>query len=396
MQVARRWNAGMSLFGALLALAVFAVLVAGGMEWLEERAEERLQRLAGAQAAALSEAVAVWVESDFEARLASAPRDVTLATLRTAGVLAPGFAANGRDALGRPYRVLMRRVPGDALDVLVTQRVPAGDDLLPVNAAFGAGGQVRIGVVDPDARPVVLRGPAIRADMSGFRGDFPGAPELRAIGVLQRFDRQSVFGDFLYRRNIAGLPGANAMETDLHMGGNDVTGARNVEADELVLERDLQVGGSLRVTAGLLVGGTAQVNGIATVSGELRADSASVVGALSADSGTIANEMRSNRVVATGEVRAGSIGTGGALSAGSGRIAGPVVAALVAAGRANVRNDVVAASARVGSLTAASATVTGTANVTGSVTAGSVNARSSVTANSAGFSSLVVGNCIGC
>ena len=172
MPLARRWNAGMSLFGALLALAVFAVLVAGGMEWLEERAEERLQRLAGAQAVALSEGVAVWVESDFEARLASAPQEVTLGTLRTAGVLAPGFAANGRDALGRAYRVLMRRVPGDALDVLVTQRVGAGDDLLPVNAVFGAGGQVRIGIVDPDATPAVLRGPAIRADMSGFRGDF--------------------------------------------------------------------------------------------------------------------------------------------------------------------------------------------------------------------------------
>ena len=396
MPLAGRWNAGMSLFGALLALAVFAVLVAGGMEWLEERAEERLQRLAGAQAVALSEGVAVWVESNFEARLASAPQEVTLGTLRTAGVLAPGFAANGRDALGRAYRVLMRRVPGDALDVLVTQRVGAGDDLLPVNAVFGAGGQVRIGIVDPDATPAVLRGPAIRADMSGFRGDFPGAPQVRAIGVLQRFDRESVYGDFLYRRTISGLPGANTMETALDMGGNDVTGARNIEADELVLERDLEVGGSLRVTAGLLVRGTAQVNGIATVSGQLRADSASVVGAFSADTGTITNEMRADRVVATGEVRGGSIGTGGALSAGSGRITGLVVAASVAASRATVANDVVAASARVGSLTAGTARVTGNTNVTGSVTAGSVRATSSVTAASAGFSTLVVGNCIGC
>ena len=396
MPIARRWNCGMSLFGALLALAVFAVLVAGGMEWLQQRAEERLQRLAGAQAVALSEAVAVWVESDFEARLASAPQEVTLGTLRTAGVLAPGFATNGRDALGRSYRVLMRRVPGDAIDVLVTQRIAAGDDLVPVNAVFGVGGRVRIGIVDPDATPPVLRGPAIRADMSGFRGDFPGTPQARAIGVLRRFDRETVYGDFLYRRAIAGLPGANTMEIALDMGGNDVTGAGNIEADELILERDLEVGTSLNVTAGLLVGGAMQVNGIATVSGQLRADSASVVGALSADSGTVTNEMRANRVVATGEVRGGSIGTGGALSAGSGRVTGPVVASAVAASRATVTNDVVSASARVGSLTATTVTVNGTATVTGSATAGSVRATSSVNANSAGFSSLVVGNCIGC
>ena len=392
----RRCKAGMSLFGVLLALAVFAVLVAGGMEWLEQRAQERVQRLAGAQAVALSEAVATWMESDFEARVAAAPFEVSLGTLRTAGVLAPGFSASGRDALGRSYRVLVRPAGGDALDVLVTQRVAAGDELVPVNAVFGVGGRARIGIVDGDVSPAVLRGPSIRADITGFRADFSGAPRARAIGVLERYDRDSVFGDFLYRRTVNGLASANTMETTLDLGGNDVVAARNVQADELEIERGLEVGGGLTVTADLLVGGSTRVSGIATVGGELRTDSARVLGAFTSDSATVTRELRARNVVATGEVRGGSIGTVGALSAGSGRMAGPVVAGSVAAARITAAGDVVAASARAGSLTATTARVTGDAEVTGSATAGSVRANSHLNADSAGFSTLIVGNCVGC
>lgn len=392
----RRNRAGLSLYGVLLALAVFAVLAAGGMEWLEERAGERVQRLAGAQAVALSDAVASWVESDFEARLAAAPEDVTLATVRAAGVLAPGFAANGRDALGRRYRILTRAPASGALDVLVTQAVPSGDLLVPVNAVLGVGGDERIGVVSPDPAMPRLEGPAINADISGFRGSFAGAPPPRAIGVLRRHDRETVFGDFLYRRAISGLPGGSTMETALDMGGNDIGGAGEIEGASLALDQDLEVGGDLTVTADLLVGGGATVSGTATVSGAVRADSARVTGALSAATATVSGQLRAATVRATGAVRAGSIGTGGALSAGSATVTGPAVAGSVAAATATVSGRLLAASARAGSLTATTASVSGNATVTGSVTAGSVRANTRVDAASAGFSTLVVGNCVGC
>ena len=392
----RRNRAGLSLFGVLLALAVFAVLAAGGMEWLEERAGERVQRLAGAQAVALSDAVASWIESDFEARLAAAPETVALATVRAAGVLAPGFAPNGRDALGREYRILTRAPATGALDVLVTQAVPAGDLLVPVNAVLGVGGDERVGVVNPDQATARLEGPAINADISGFRGDFAGAPQPRAIGVLRRHDRETVFGDFLYRRTIAGLPGGSTMETALDMGGNDIEAAGEIEAASLLLDQDLEVGGGLTVTADLLIGGGATVSGTATVSGEVRADSARVTGALSADTATVSGQFRAATVTATGRVTAGSIGTGGALSAGSATVTGPVVAGSVAAATATLSGRLLAASARAGSLTATAATVSGSATVSGPVTAGSVRANGNLTAPSAGFSRLVVGSCSGC
>ena len=259
----RRCRAGMSLFGTMLALVVFGVFVAAGFEWLEQRARERVVKMAGAQAVALSDAVGSWVEGSFEARLAAAPEEVALATVRNAGVLAPGFAPNGSDAMGRRFRILTRVSSPGVLDVLVTHDVGAGDRWFPSGAVLGVRGDARIGVVPPGVTPAELRGPALRMPVAGFRADHGGAPAVRAIGVLMRHDRQSVYGDYLYRGAVAGLPEANRMETDLDMDGHDVTGVGDLEADTMTLEGDLDVGGGLRVTADLLIGGSGRVEGIA-------------------------------------------------------------------------------------------------------------------------------------
>ena len=401
----RRRDAGLSLFGVLLGLGVFAVLVAGVTEWFSDRAREETDRLAAAQLAGLSEAVGAWVAGDFPARLAAAPEDVPLATIRAAGVLPPGFAQDGIDALGRRFRVLTRSPAPGALDVLVTHTVPAGDRTLPVSALRAAGGEARLGIVFPDETPARLRGPTVVADISGFRGDFAGNPRPYALGVLSRHDRQSVFGDFLYRVAVPGLPGANTMQTALDMGGNDVVDARDVTADTMTLDQNLEVGGDLTVTADLLVGGDAGIAGTATVAGEVRTQTARIAGAVFADEATVASEVRAGSVSATGEVRGGSIGTSGTLSAGSGRVTGPVFAGSVSAssvtagcgspplagcGRARV------SSLRAGSVNAPSLTVTGNATVSGAVTAGSVRTTGTLTARDAGFSTLVVGICHGC
>ena len=130
----RKRDAGLSLFGVLLGLGVFAILVAGVMEWFSDRARDEIDRLAARQLSGLSDAVGAWVVSDFPARLAAAPEDVSLATIRAAGVLPPGFAPNGIDALGRTFRGLVRSGGPGALDVLVTHTVPAGDRTLPASA----------------------------------------------------------------------------------------------------------------------------------------------------------------------------------------------------------------------------------------------------------------------
>ena len=232
--------------------------------------------------------------------------------------------------------------------------------------------------------------------VADFRANHGGAPALRAIGVLTRHDRQSVFGDYLYRGAVAGLAGANRMETDLDMDGHDVTGVGDLETQTMTLEGDLDVGGGLRVTADLLIGGSGRIAGIATVVGGLNTDSARVAGALDAASGIFTGEVRARTLVATGQASAASFDTSGSLSAGSSTVSGPVFAGSVGTGSATVAGQLSSGTARAASLTADEVDVTGTVDVVGALSSGSVRARNRVEADNAGFSSLVVGTCIGC
>lgn len=408
MRRGRRRDAGLSLFGVLLGLAVFAVLVAGVMEWFGDRAREETDRLAAAQLAALSEAVGAWVASDFPARLAAAPQTVPLATIRAAGALPPGFAPDGIDALGREFRVLMASGGTGALDVLVTHAVPAGDERLPVSALRAVGGEARLGVVHPVANVTEvprLVGPAVSVEIAGFRTAFSGHPNAYALGILSRYDRQSVFGDFLYRVAVPGLAGANTMETALDLGGNDVEDAGEIRSETMVLDRHLEVGGDLDVVADLLVGGDAEVAGTIAAGGQVSARTAAIAGTVTARDAAVTRAVTAATVTATGQVRGGSIGTAGALSAGSGDVTGALFAGAVSArevtancagsappgcGRARV------SSIRAGSVNAPTLTVTGAATVSGAVTAGSVRATNRLTAQDAGFTTLVVGSCSGC
>lgn len=393
---ARRRDGGLSLFGGLLALVVFGVLAAGVSEWFGDRAREEVEKLAAAQLQGLSEAAGAWVVSDFPARLAAAPEVVPLSTLRAAGVLAPGFAPAGIDAMGRPLRVLIRSPGPGALDVLVTHAVPAGDEALAISALRAVGGKARIGVVFPDEVPATVRGPTLVMPAGPFRSDFAGAPQSYALAVLASYDRQSVYGDFLYRGAVPGLPSANRMETTLDLGGQDVVDARDVEAQNLLTHQDLEVGGELRVAADLLVGGDAEFTGTVTAAGEMRAQTARVTGGVFADEADVTTQLRAASVSATGEVSGGTIGTSGAMSAGSGQIVGPVFAGSVSASTVNASGTARVSSLRAGSVNTPNLTVTGTATVSGSVTAGSVRAQRQLTAQDAGFSTLVVGICNGC
>ena len=393
---ARRRDGGLSLFGVLLALGVFGVLAAGVAEWFGDRARDEVERLSARQLAGLSQAAGAWVVSDFPARLAAAPEDVPLATLRSAGVLPPGFAPQGIDALGRRLRVLVRSPGAGVLDVLVTHSVTAGDRALPVSGLRAVGGTSRIGVVFPDELPARLRGPTVAADIAGFRGQFSGAPQAYALGVLARYDRQSVYGDFLYRGTVPGLPEANRMETALDLAGNDVLAVREMTAERVVAEQDIEVGGDLTVAADLLVGGDMEVAGTVQAVGELRAQTARLAGGVFADVARVSGQLRAASMSATGEIRGGTLGTSGVLSAGSGQIAGPVFARSLSAGSVDASGNARVSSLRAGSVNTPSLSVSGAATVSGAVTAGSVNATGQLTAQDAGFSTLVVGICHGC
>ena len=364
--------AGLSLFGALLALGLLGMMVVAAARWFETRLFEERARLAGRQLAVLSEAAASHVNGRFPDLLAAArgaPVELAVADLRTAGALPPGFP--DVDALGRGHRVLILAAGANALDVAAVQTVAAGDAAVPYAALFEATGRVRLGLVAPDA-PDRLAGPAVDAGVGAFQAAFGGAPAARALASLRRFDHQSVFGDQLYRTAVPGFPAANRMETDLDMGGHGIGNAGAIEAERLTLEDGFEVGGALTVTRALVVGEALRVSGGAEVSGSVTAAGARVSGAVSGGTLSVVNGVRAASLTAAGAVSAGSIGASGAVAAGSARLA-------------SLQSNTVTAR-----------TVTATNVSAAGVTAQVVRAGGRVDAAEGGFSTLTVGRCTGC
>ena len=367
-----RLSRGLSLFGSLLALGLLGMMVLAATLFFDSWMLEKRAKLAARQLTVLSDAAESHVSGRFPAMLASvggASTELSLATLRAAGALPPGFADVG--AMGRGYRVLILAAGTDALDLLVTQTVGAGDDTVPASALFSADGRTRMGLVLPDAAGR-LRGPAIDADISAFQAAFGGAPAAGALATLARLDHRTVFGDQLYRVAVPGFADANRMETHLDLGGNDLTGAGAVEAETLSLESDLEVGGALTVSEELMVGRALRVSGSAAVAGELSAQTARISGAASAESLTVTHDLRAASLTAQGAVRVGSAGVQGAVAAGSASLG----------------------SLQSGSVTAR--TLTATSVSAAGVTARAVQATGRADATEAGFSRLTVGRCTGC
>ena len=368
----RRLSRGLSLFGSLLALGLFGMMVLAAVLFLDSWLLDKRARLAARQLTVLSDAAASHVSGRFPAMLSivgGGSAELTLGTLRAADALPAGFP--DVNAMGRGYRVLMLAAGTDALDLLVTQTVSAGDTAVPTVALLQADGEARMGLVAPDMAQR-LAGPAIDADVTAFQAAFGGAPAPRALATLRRFDHRAVYGDQLYRVAVPGFADANRMETDLDMGGNDLTGAGTVEAEELSLESDLTVGGELTVTEDLIVGRAVQVSGPAEVTGALTAQTARIAGAASAGSLTVTHGLRAASITVQGVAVAGSVGVSGAVAAGSASLGG-------------LQSDSVTARR-----------VTATEVSAAGVTARAVRATSRADAAEAGFSRLIVGRCTGC
>lgn len=367
----RRRRKGLTLFGSLMALVVFATLLLGVAQWMQDRIEEERQERAAGQIAILAAAARTYVLDRFPTLLAgAADHQVTLAQLRAADVLSASF--RDHDTMGRRYRVLLHRPSTGVLDLLVTQVVATGDLRWPWRAAAAAPvREMRIGTIDPGATGR-LTGPTIDVSVASFQAAW-GVPGARAMATWLRLDRETVYGDQLYRLAAAGFPEINRMETDLDMAGNDIVDAGAVTAASFEVTTDLTVGHGLTVVGDLLVGASVNVTGTVDVDGALTATSATVANAASAASMTATGAVRGASLAVTGAVSAGTIGASGAMA--------------------------VTGSATMDDLTAASvaaSTITATSVTASDVTVQQMIASGRMTAANAGITTLVVGSCSGC
>ena len=363
---------GLSLFGALLALALLGMIVLAASTFFETLAAERRAHIAVQQLTVLADASASHVHGRFPELLAAArggPVEITLAQLKGAGSLPADFSAV--DALGRGYRVLILAAGADAIDVLATEAVGAGDTVPPSTALLEAAGEARLGLVPPDT-PSRLAGATIDYDISAFQAAFAGAPAVGALAALRRFDHQAVYGGRLQRIAVPGFPDANRMEAHLDMGGNAITGAGRISAESLALVGDLEAGGDIAVIGDLAVGQAVRVAGTVDAAGAIGGDTASFVGVVSSGSLSVNGALQATSISSAGAVTAGSVAATGTVTAGSANL------------ERLTANTVSSRTMTTGTLSAAF------------VRAAGIRVNGRLDASTAGFSTLIVGRCTGC
>ena len=220
----------MGLFGALLAIPVLALLLVQWAGFQEARVQDAQEVAAGRNLVVLARAVERHVHANFDGTASlrgtvGAGGQLPIAALVGADLLPAGFSGAG-DPMKRAVRVRVLDAGGGRLRVVSMQLVEAGDDRRPDAGVFEARAGW-LGVVDGGGR---LGAAGLGEDLTALR-DVDGHPRENALVLYQEFDRESVCGDFLFRTARAGCPDAGRMETDLDLGGNDVTGVARLEAD---------------------------------------------------------------------------------------------------------------------------------------------------------------------
>lgn len=295
------------VLGFLLAIPLLAAVQGGVLEWTERRLQEQIEVSAGRKLVTLSSAVEQHVHANYGT---VASGEVTIATLLAEDLLPAGFGDG--DAMKRELKVWLLR-NGDEVRALSMQVVPDHDDWWPGAGMWEARGEKWMGVVDENG---FMAGTGITEDLTDFQAVAGGDPKQFALAVYQRFDRESICGDFLFRRVRSGCPDGGVMETDLQMGGNDLEGVGRLEAENLEvtdgmvvrgdwrIDGELAVGRSIRVEGAFSAPGNVTFTGNAEFTGRVNANEVDAAGQLRADSADIGRDVTAARVDANGNLTA--------------------------------------------------------------------------------------------
>ena len=328
---ARRARRGLGLLDAILAAAVFAVmlLLTGQVvgDWAAGRATGNDARAV----AELARQGRLLIDGDVShpARtdpVGAAPREILLSDLTGAGLRSPvaGSRTPGRRALTLwAWRhsdgavLVIARARGDQ----PIRRLPdAGDGVQGVGAliaGFGGG--------------TTLAGAGVRFDMAPLNTAEPGfarpgsaTDTVHDLFALDYVAQEADCRSYLYRVEVdcdgdgAPNPEANSMAVDLDMGDNNITQAGQIEADRATIPEitgPTEVTGELTVANALTVGGLAEMQDV-TVRGALTVTDATIAGGLSVETLTASGEVTGadltfdGTLTVSGEARLGEADAG--------------------------------------------------------------------------------------
>ena len=292
----RRARCGLSLFEALLVMLIAIPMTQQGVSlaqhYIRQQAgvqESRLltQVITAASTYALREGLDTWITRRGVGHIET----LTLADLANEDVW---VSRGARTALGRDIEVIFHDTGGGALVVLARAVTPAGEEP-PAYVPRGGEGIGLVGTVR-DYAPDRLLGPGLDYDISDLRSlaetqtgrSAPVVGDQLAIAVL-RMDQD--VSPFLHRIAVEGHPELNKMQTDLDMGGFDLIGVGELEAEKITVQNTMEINdlhGALEVEGGITARGDLIIPGTLTsdaaeIEGQVSAHGLTVTGAATVD-----------------------------------------------------------------------------------------------------------------
>lgn len=327
MKSMKSLSKGFSLVEIMIAIVLITIATSISFQYYDNYLDEQLNQTAAQQQKQVNKAAQTYIKTNYSTIAAQAmPYTISVVTLQTAGLLPSTFSKN---PFAQSYSVVVRN-PGSGLMALVvtTGGQTIDEKNLPrISKLVGADG----GYISSANTAVAYGAYKAWTETLSNYGVSPGAGHLASALF---FDSTSIASDYLYRSAVPGMPSLNTMNTDLSMGGNDITNAASVTATGALKGATATITGALTAntvtTNGETVNGNETVTGTSSVGTLAVTGNSTVAGTETVNGAFVGGSVKSNQdVIATRYLQLNTVVTEGSACTTTGQVARDSTGALL-------------------------------------------------------------------
>lgn len=256
MKIQRRSQLGFGILEMTVAIAVGLIATVSGVRWYVEYTDQAVFDVAAQQQKQVTESVASYlrdhresVKATLNANGSANPNAITLHDLSKNGYLPkhlldnPACNSSASCKMTSPYLQeykigtrLTGTGPAQRVEAVLYTK-PSTDltlrEATAISRRVGAVG----GAIDGGGDKITgsLGGWEVAATTFGAGG----AANTYGVASAIFFEDGMEVGDYIHRNSVPGRPELNEMKTNLSLGGNDITAAKNITATDLVSAKDV-------------------------------------------------------------------------------------------------------------------------------------------------------------
>ena len=240
----------------VFAIAAAALMIPVMVSWMRQSDQTMLGTVAARQLYAVTQAAKGYITA-YAGTIEATATSTTPATITVPMLVATGFLPQGFGAVN-PYQQgweveVLQPSPGDLQALALST---GGQPIPPRDAP-------RIGAEAGSAGGAVTNAGTAQGAFDGWSVSLAGYtnPGVGHLASLIDYSNGQLQNDYLYRTAVPGQPQLNTMQTNLGMGGNNITNANGIQANSAALAAGTPNGqqGALQIGGSALEAGTTNV-----------------------------------------------------------------------------------------------------------------------------------------